>query len=121
MVFADIAKAGLVDPNQVDPEAKATTDDVYQYMQTRQLRYLSNGARKNRALAVALLKRFEEAQQDGAWKGQPQPLALTGAQLEAAWAMRTQGIAPAQIAELLKVDVDWLNAALDKAPAPTLE
>lgn len=116
MVFADIAKAGLVDPNQVDGEAKTTTNDVYQYIETRQLKYMSNGARKNRAKAVELLKRWETAQQDGAWKGVPQPLAFSAEQLEAARAMRLAGVAPAQIAGLLQVDVDWLNAALDKAP-----
>lgn len=116
MVFADVAKAELVDPNQVDPEARPTSDQVYKYIQTRQLRWLTAGQRKNRDLAVELLRTWEKTQLEGAESTAPVPavtLAFTEEQRAEIVSLRQAGVSAQRIARLLGATVEDVEAVLE--------
>lgn len=117
VVFADVARGELVDPSQVEPNAKPTTENVYKYMETRQLRWLSDGQRQNREKAVELLLKWGEFRAKLAEEAVPRVAtlaALSDGQLAEARKMRDEGFPLGRVASLLGVDAAALIEALDR-------
>lgn len=109
MVFADVSGgADWQDPNHL---GGGRSDGLSKYAETRQLRYLPRGTRKQRERAIALMEALDK---------QPVQVApasrLTPAQRATAMDLLQQGTNLALIARLMEMEPEELEAELPVSP-----
>jgi len=111
LVFCDIAKADLVDP-QLAAQLNGVEGPMSQYIRTRQLRFMPPGLRRNRGWAVDLITEFRDAGLQAEMAAFAPAPRFNDDQIAAARMLREQGQPPALIATLLGATLEEVQKAL---------
>ncbi len=108
MVFADVARAELMDPNLHNDDGKP--GPMSEYVVTRRIRHMPRTLRENRERAVEFLQDFHR--RSGELSGGLLTPKFSEDQLAEIRALRTEGFAPARIAKVLGVTLEEVEQAL---------
>lgn len=111
LVFADIAKAELVDP-QLAAHLNGVEGPMTQYARTRRLGHMPPNLRRNRKWAIELMQEFRDSFDPIESDLAPLPPRFTEGQLTAARMLREEGQPMALIAQMLGAPVEEVSKAL---------